>query len=558
MPQPKEQSKEQVVSQDHKTIVRGTFWGLTGTVALKLLSFIYTIFVARFFAQNDVGTFYLALSIMYSIQIFGDLGISSALGRYVPYYIGKGEKNKAYALLKVSYWWVGILSLALGVILFACSVPIASFFKNPDLVLPLQAMAAFLVFIVMLVINSGFITSLKMIKENNMMLNLQSAIKLALMVILLVLFGANMAVLCVSFVLSYLVATLISFLYVQKGLEKAKIESLHLDLSGQIKLMKEIVPFGITLAIVTTFWSVATYLDRMMIGMLMPSETSTIQIAVYSIAISLATVTSLFPSAVTAIFLPIISEMHGAGKKGESEKLSTDSVRWIIFLTIPLTILFIAFPEDILQMFYGISYSSGALVLVIFSIGMFVRSLSYVHGMILASRRIVRVELIAAIVAIAINACLNWVLIPAYGINGAAIASAVAFLAVTVINVYYCRKIAGFGFSKKFVVPVFAGMLALALLFLLRGSIIDAMALLPKIEFVENSMVNILLQKSIKLAMLGVLFAIATGLYFLFLSLTRSFEAEDSEMVAAICRRASLPESFTKFAKRLMRVKSNA
>lgn len=545
------------LKEHHKTVVRGTFWGLAGTVALKLVSFIYVILIARLFTQQDVGDFNLALSIMYTLAIFGDLGINAAMSRYVPYYIGKGEKEKAYGLLAASYKYAGALSIGLGILLMLFAQDLALMFGNPNLVFPIQAMAVFLLFSSIFGLNTGFLASLKMVKENNFLLNLQNLLKLALMLVLFFALGANMAALCISFVLSYLIATIISFYYVNGGLRSLKIEKVHIHAKEQLELMKEVVPFGLALAIITAFWSISTYFDRMMVGLMMPPPEASVAIAVYSMAIALASVISIFPAAVTSIFLPIISELHGGKKNEESERISASSLRWLIFLTAPLTIIFIAFPEDILQMFYGSAYASGALVLSIFSAGMFIRSLSYIHGMIIASRRIISIEAGAAVAATGINIGLNVLLIPAYGITGAALSSAISFLAISLINIFYCRKISGFGFAAKFYRPIFAALLTLALLLLLNGPILALFDLLPMTEFGAGNIINIIIQKMIKLAILGIMFAATIAAYAVFLSLTRSFEEEDADMFSAVCRRAGVPGAVSGFAKKLMRVNSN-
>ena len=540
------------LSGEHKTMAKGTFWGLTGTIILKFVSFVYSVIIARLFTQDDVGTFFLALSIMYIAGIFGDLGLNSAFNRYVPYYIGRGEKDKSHTLLRASYMFSGVLSLSISILLFLSSGLFAGFFNNPALSPTLQFISLYIVLGTFFTLNIAFLQGLKKIKENSILLNAQNILKLALTVVLYFIFGANAFVLSAAFTFSYLILAAASFIYVNRALDETKISRISATLKEQFSMLREIVPFGLTLAIVTTFWSIATYIDRIMMGYLLPQESSMVSIAIYTMAISLATLISIFPGAVLSIFFPIISEMYGGNRKDEFDNVSVSAFRWISFMVIPLTILMIAFPQEILQMFYGASYARGAWVLVIFSIGMFIRSLSYVHGTILAAMRVVKVELYAALSATAINIILNIILIPRFGMNGSAFASAISFTAVTILLVYYCKKIAGFGFSIGFLKPVFAGLISLVLLVLIKGSVFQLVSLLPALPVSTEGMVGLVAGKLIKLAIIGLLFFLACAVFFVSLVLIRGFAQEDRDLISSAMRRAKVPDNIIITVKGIM------
>ena len=127
---------------EHKEVIKGTLWGLAGNVVLKLFSFLYVIASARLFSQSDIGTFYLGLSVINILSIFGDFGLTLAFSRFVPYYMGKGEKNKAIALLKGSYILVIIFSLLLTLGLAAGAGTLAQFYQNPQFLAGFQKLFA--------------------------------------------------------------------------------------------------------------------------------------------------------------------------------------------------------------------------------------------------------------------------------------------------------------------------------------------------------------------------------------------------------------------------------
>ncbi|MDD2655119.1 MAG: flippase [Candidatus ainarchaeum sp.] len=536
------------IEEEQKSVVKGTFWGLAGSIALKLVSFIYVIIVARLFSQNDVGTFYLALSVLGMMAVFSDMGFGSAFLRYVPFYVGKGQNGKAYALLRTGYLFSGLLTIIATVAVFLLAGQIGDFFRNPGLALPLRILSIYFLANTFFSLNACFLSGRKLVKENNILNTGQNVLKLVITLLLFVALGGTIEALAVAFAASFVIVALASFLYVGRDVGKLGIGGLRITFAEQFAMLKEVLPFGLVLSLVLSFWIFVSYTDKVMLAYLLPEAAAAV--AVYAIATALAGVIAIFPGAVVSIFFPVISELHGKGKKDEMLKLSVSAARWIIFLTAPLTIVFVAYPEEILQMFYGASYAAGALVLAIFSIGMFVRSLSQVQSSIIAASRLVRIELYAAGGAAAANITLNWMLIPVYGIDGAAAASAISFTIVTVLLVYYCWKRFGLGFPKKLYAPLAAVVIAVALMLALRGWTGALTGFSPELPL--EGIWAAVAQKAVKLAVLGALFAASGALYFSLLMALGAIKKEDVSLLSSGLRRMNAPAGFIRAVERIM------
>src|SRR5208283_2517962 len=121
------------LSEHSKTVAKGSFWSLFGSVLIKLSSFIYVIFLARFASQNDVGTFYLALSVISIITIFSDLGVSGAFLRYVPFFEGKGHRGKIRDLIGMSYKYLTLFSIIMMLIVISQADAIGAIYHNASL-----------------------------------------------------------------------------------------------------------------------------------------------------------------------------------------------------------------------------------------------------------------------------------------------------------------------------------------------------------------------------------------------------------------------------------------
>ncbi len=539
------------IKEAHKAVAKGTFWSLLGSVSTKFISFIYLIIIAWLISPEDIGTFYLALSIVSGIAIISDFGFSSAFSRYVPYFLGKKEDEKAYVLLGGGYVLSSILSLFFIIILFFGAGSISSVLKNDALEKPLQLFSLYLVINCICFLNSCFLQGRKKIKESAVITTVQNTLKLLFTLALCLLVERSTVSLVLAFVGSSIVALVLSFYYIRDDLAKINLTALLQKFSAYFQLYKEVVVFGLILSLVASLYALVGYSDRVLLSYFLPSADSAAAIGVYTVAIGLASVVTLFPSAIAAIFLPVISELYAKGDKKKMIEVSNAATRWVLFLIMPFTLVFIAFPDNMLGAFYGPAYTSGATVLALFTLGTFVRFLTYVHGYLLAAVRLIKIELVIALFAAFVNVALGFLLIPSYGMEGAAIASAISLTVVTILFLYCTKKLFGFTFPPSFYKPLVAGVIALALIFLLKGYALDIISKIGDLSLVNNEMANYVVNKLIKLAILGALFVFSCTAYAVALILMKAFAKDDIALISAGLRKARVPDEFVLLAERV-------
>ena len=540
------------LKDEERTIAKGTFWNLAGGAVLKLVSFVYAVILARVFSVDDIGTFYLALSIISVLTIFSDLGMNGAFARYVPFFMGSGEKQKTYTLLRASYLFSGSLSLFFGIALFLCSGFLADLFKTPVLGGVMQVMSIFALLNTLFALNTSFLGGLKKVKENAILNNAQNALKLTLTVVLYYVAGPAAVVIPLAFVLSYLVLVVLSFFYVRRSVVGGGKGFSTPSIGEQAGIVKETMAFGITLSIIATIWGIFNYTDRLMMGYMLPSDSAASTVGIYSMAVSLGTIVLIFPGSIIGIFMPVITELYGKGKREEMLSVSKTALRWCVFSMVPIAVTLMVFPGELLQTFYGSAYHSGATVLAVFAVGLFLRYLSIIHETVLAAMNTIRVNLYVSILAALLNVALNYFWIPAYGMDGAIYATSVSLFLVTILLVYYAKRIAGFGFPGETYGPLFGGAITLLAVFAARGPAVSAISSAPQIPLLGQPILDLVLQKLVKLAMLGLLFCLSCALYFAILVAMRSFSKEDVSVASGFLRRARVPDGAVFFAERIM------
>ena len=179
--------------------------------------------------------------------------------------------------------------------------------------------------------------------------------------------------------------------------------------------------------------------DVIMLGMMVDEE----QVGIYNIAYKIGSVGFLVIVSVSTVITPRMAELYGKGDLAELKKLTHQATRLIAVLSIPLVFVLLFFSEYILS-FFGKEVVSGDTTLIIVALGVL---FSAIVGNVDQLLNMTNHQIILRNITIAIftlNVILNFILIPIYGINGAAFASLVSNIVINLLCVYYIKKKLGF------------------------------------------------------------------------------------------------------------------
>lgn len=178
------------------------------------------------------------------------------------------------------------------------------------------------------------------------------------------------------------------------------------------------------LALIGGLQLVNHHADILMLGMFRSAE----EVGIYRVVVAGATVVAFGLQAVTMVVSPYFARLYSQGRKDDLQRLVTLSARAILALSLPSALVLMAFGDVILGALFGGDYAGGATALSILAVGQLA---SAVMGSVVTLLNMTGHEqdaLRATAVAAAVNILLNMILIPFYGIEGAAFASAVTLI----------------------------------------------------------------------------------------------------------------------------------
>jgi O-antigen/teichoic acid export membrane protein len=168
--------------------------------------------------------------------------------------------------------------------------------------------------------------------------------------------------------------------------------------------------------------------DTFMIGYFLRDA----DVGIYSIALKIGTMSGFVLTAFNTTFAPMISNLYEQDKIKELASIYKIITKWILTINLIAFSLFILFSNEIM-LFFGEEFTAGAYALIFIGIGQIIRVIVGHAGYINTMTGKPRFELYNNFIVLILNVVLNYIMIPIYGINGAAIASAIS---VAVANLY--------------------------------------------------------------------------------------------------------------------------
>jgi O-antigen/teichoic acid export membrane protein len=163
------------------------------------------------------------------------------------------------------------------------------------------------------------------------------------------------------------------------------------------------------------------------------------EVGYYSIAVKLATLTAFVLQAINTMAAPKFSELYHTGKMDELFHVARKSTKLIFWTTIPILVVLVLFGKPILGLLFGRDFTVAYPAMVLLIVGQFANSISGSTGnfMNMTGRQKIFRNII--FLSALINIVLCFVLIPRFGINGAAFAGMISLSFWNIYTLIYIK-----------------------------------------------------------------------------------------------------------------------
>jgi len=451
-----EKLKRSSLQKDIGTIFSNA--GFTGLcdIFFKLISYLSIWIVIRVIGPSQYGLYLLAWAIIMFASIFASAGFPAGVIKFVAQFHGVGDKSRIKGTIFFSLKIAAVLSFFFILLLFFSAHLLETWvFKKPGFSSALRQLSISLPFFTCTLLLLASIQGLQIIKYRIYVEKILQPVSFLFLVIFFLALDYKLEGLIWAKVISTLIAFITALYFLNRifPLWKNKIQTVYEK--------RQIMTFSSPLILAVFFNFIVLYTDILMLGYFR----STQEVGIYGVIARIVPTIILPLTSFEIIFSPMVADFYNRGELVHLESLHKLITKWICTFSLPIFWLLLLFAKPLLKLF-GSAFLEAQIPLIILLIGQLSRSLVGISGYIVLMTGHQNLSLINNILLFGLNTLLNTILIPLYGIRGAALATSFSYCLmnnVEMIEIFYVIKI--HPYNIHFFKPLLASLLSFFIAF---------------------------------------------------------------------------------------------
>ena len=450
---------------DHRDqAVRDIFKGAgvvyAGLVLEVGISFLAQVLAARYLQTAAFGGITVGVTLVNLGAIVGTVGLDEGLTRYLPRYGASDRRPIARRAF--------LVTLPVSVLLGAAIALNAEFLsttvlRDPSVTTSVRIFGATIPFASVLVLAIGGIRGQEVSRYRVYVENLlRPTLRFGLVVVAVVL-GLGQTGFALAYAVPYAVGAAAAVWLLSRTFDgSAAADRIDRERVGEV--------FRYSLSMVVS--RTANFTHRSIDVFLVLYFVGAGAVGAYGVAYAAARLVGMFSMAFNFLGAPIASRVEAGTGVEDMVTAHQPALRWLVILSIPAMTPLILFPEPFIAGVYRPRYAEGAAALVVLAFAFGVDNVFNAFGNLLRGIGASRALAFDAAVGAVSNVALNLVLIPEYGILGAAVATLVSYLlmdALKTAQLWYLTE--RFPLSTAVVAPAVVGAPLVGAAYLLRGAV---------------------------------------------------------------------------------------
>lgn len=499
-------SKE--VNESLRKITKGAFIILIGTFVTAIFAFFTRIIIIRNLTPEEYGILSLIFAICSIAVALGSLGMNQGIPRFIAYHLAEKDKKKILGIIRAALE----ISIA-GAVLFFLLVffgadLIAKLFNSDALALPLKIYSISIPFLILL---QAFVSVFRGLNRADVKVIFQDILLNGLILLglgIAAFFGLSLLNIVYAHILAAIIPCSILAFYSYRRYSKFAEER------PKSLMKKALILFSLPIIFRMFMGRIIAWFDVLMIGYY-KGEALT---GIYNAALPLAEYISIFLLSIAFLYLPLATQLFANKQFNELNRTYAVLTKWVFSATLPIFLILFLFPAVVLKFLFGSEYIAADTALMILSAGFILHTLPGPNGVTLLVLGKTHYLMWNSFAAAILNVILNLLLIPSYGMIGAAIATSAALVITNTLVSVQLYKIAKIHpFTKNYLKPVAVSIISICLVYFAATKLL-----------------------TVTFWMLPILFAVFLLIYCAALLATKSFDKEDVMMLLLIERKSGL------------------
>lgn len=416
------------------------------------------ILLARLFGPEVFGLYAIGLTIILLIDRFTPLGLDKGIIRFGSMHKRREISSLRGAILKSLTLSIIFGSLA-GVGVYLAAPWIVKVYGKDEVRPILQGFALALPFMVGLKMAASATRVSQRMKYSALSQDIgQPMISVVLLAIFYWL-GWGIMGAVYAHVLSYLIAFVIAMLFTQRLFPEV-FKSRRMSGPGY----RELLFFSIPTAFTGMLGALNLWAARLIVGYYRPES----EVGIYQALSQISIIFAIILEAFNTIFAPMIADFYHNKKFVQLEEAYRVSTKWGLYLCLPLFLVILFAPQQILLVLFGKLYVEGAVPLIILTISQFINVGTGGVGFILIMTGRQKRWLVISASAVAVNLIFGITLIPRFGLIGAAIATSLSTVVLFLSGLIEAKRLLGlWPYDRRYIKGILALLAPLIILLVL-------------------------------------------------------------------------------------------
>lgn len=402
-----------------KHFSRSLIWLTASEIAFNLAAYIVHSVVGRILGPADYGRYGLVVTLTTMVIVLIGNGIPTAMSKYLSEVLETGPEKIRAIKGKTALLQIGIIGLVTGI--FFLLAPAIAFVLNDESLTPLFRLSALIIpTFAAASFYHYYLIGLHLFRLQALIKIVRSFARVGFIALTAIYFGLDGAI--AGYILAplftFLAALVIDEYYVKRRLGfGTRTETNDFQFPA-----KTLLTYAGPLTLFLIFYELLLTLDLYFVKALLQDDHLT---GLYNAAITVGRIPYYLFAALAMILLPAISKTTAERNDTETRSLVEKSLRLLALILFPMITLLSVYASEILHLFYGNRYDGAAAAMQVFAVGVGCLTVFYVLAFALNGAGQVKVPLRLSFAGFLGMLVLNFILIPPYGIVGAALATTI-------------------------------------------------------------------------------------------------------------------------------------
>jgi O-antigen/teichoic acid export membrane protein len=440
-------------------IARGVGVSSVGQGFSRLLGYATQVAMARWYGPGQLGFYLLGLTLVQIANLLSQLGMDNGVVRYIAHYDAEGDRRRVRGVIIQALSVSFMLSVAFSVLLFLGAGFLADLFKQPFLETVIRAFSVSVPFFTVMSMALWATQGFQTVKYATYVQYVVRPLANLALIVFFYLFDVLILGAVAAYIISMALGAVLSLYYLSRifpGLLNRGIRPKYES--------RALAGASAPMIVANLNQQVNFWLALLVIGVFEPESS----VAIYGAAFNTAALATLVLFAFGGIFSPMISSLYQRGLLRDLAYLYKDVSYWAFTGALAFFLLTALLARDIMAIF-GPMFVSGWPVIVVIAAAQLFNSSVGPAARVLAMTGHQRVVMFATLGSAASAVALNLLLVPLFGIFGAAAGTAAALVLLNAITLLFVHRILGFWpYDARYAKPVVAGLLAAASAYLAR------------------------------------------------------------------------------------------